>query len=217
MNRKQADADFLASLVGDLAPVRPVRLARVVASAIAVQAGTLMATVFATGVTVGGVGRFSDPVFLALLAILGAAAASSVGATARLAIPGRVVDARVRIGLFLLPVALAFAIAVASPWGGTWSGVTAVLVEGLGCTRETILMAVPAWLAGVVYLRRLAPLEPLAVGLFNASAALFGSALVVQMACEACDSWHLALSHYAPILLAAWIGGLLSAPMLRTR
>ncbi len=217
MNHKQAETDLLASLVGDLAPVRPVRLTHTIATVLVVQAAAILAAAVATGAAVRGVERFSDPVFLVLLAILVVAAVLSVAATSRLAIPGRVVDARVRVALFLLPVALAVLLAVTSPWGGTWSGLSAVLVEGLGCTRATILVATPAWLGGIAVLRRLAPLEPLAVGLFNASAALFGSALVVQMACEACDSWHLALSHYAPVLLAAWLGGLLSVPLLRSR
>lgn len=217
MSGSKAHADLLGSLVDDLAPVRPVRLSRTIAAVLAVQAAAILATAFALGAGVSATERLSDPMFLSLLAILGLAAAASAAATVRLAIPGRVVDSRVRIVLFALPVALALAIAVTSPWGGTWNGLSAVLLEGLGCTRTTIVVAVPAWLAAVAVLRRLAPLDPLAVGMFAASASLFGSALVVQMACKSCDSWHLALAHYAPILVAAWLGGLLSVPMLRRR
>jgi hypothetical protein len=38
--------------------------------------------------------------------------------------------------------------------------------------------------------------------------------LFVQMACPSCESWHLAVSHYSPIVVAAWIGAILSVPVL---
>ena len=40
------------------------------------------------------------------------------------------------------------------------------------------------------------------------------AALVVQMACPSCDSWHLAISHYVPLLIAAWIAAMLSPMVL---
>jgi hypothetical protein len=73
---------------------------------------------------------------------------------------------------------------------------------------------VPAWLAGLLYVRRLGPLDPLRTGLFCGSTALLSAALVVQMACPSCDSWHLAIAHYAPIVVAAWLAAVLSPLIL---
>jgi hypothetical protein len=67
-----------------------------------------------------------------------------------------------------------------------------------------------------LYLRRLGPLDPLRVGLFCGSSALFLAAVVVQMACPNCDSWHLALSHYVPLLVAAWVAAILSPIFLHS-
>ena len=124
-------------------------------------------------------------------------------------------SAAVRALLVALPFVVAMLLAILSPWGGTWKGFAAVFLEGFGCTRNTLVVAAPAWLASLLWLRRLAPLEPLRVGLFSASSSLLVAALAVQMACPSCDSWHMALSHYAPVLVAAWVAALLSPLVLR--
>jgi len=207
--------DLVASLVGDLAPVQPVRLGRTISIALLLEAATVALTAWVLGRQVTGIERLADPMFVGLLLVLASGAIASAAAMAKLSIPGRVVAVGTRVGVLAVPVVIAAVVVVLSPWGGTWKGLAAVCVEGFGCTRNTVMIAAPAWLAGTLYLRRLAPLDPFGVGLFSACAALLLSALAVQMACASCDSWHLAVSHYAPILLAALAAALLSVPILR--
>jgi hypothetical protein len=215
--KPSAPADLVASLVGDLAPVQPVRLARTIAVALLLEAVTVALTAWAIGAQVTGAQRLADPMFVGLLLVLASGAVTSAITMATLSIPGRVVAAGTRIGVLAVPVVVAAVVLAISPWGGTWKGLAAVCVEGFGCTRNTLTIAAPAWLVATLYLRRLAPLDPFGVGLFSACAALLMSALAVQMACPSCDSWHLAVSHYAPILLAALAGALASVPLLRMR
>jgi hypothetical protein len=210
-------ADLVAALVGDLAPVQPVRLARTISVALVLEAGTVLLTAWLLGAQVTGAERLADPMFVGLLLILASGAVASAITMAKLSIPGRIVAAGTRVGVLAVPVLVAALVVAISPWGGTWKGLAAVCVEGFGCTRNTVMIAAPAWLVGTFYLRRLAPLDPFGVGLFSACAALLLSALAVQMACPSCDSWHLAVSHYAPILLAALAAALLSIPILRLR
>jgi hypothetical protein len=205
---------LVASLVGDLAPVRPVRAGRMVAAAFLVEVAAVLVTAWMLGAHAAGMERVSDPAFAALLGALAAGAAASAAAMTRLAIPGSAVSPVWRAAVLALPLVVAALLAAFSPWGGTWKGFFAVVFEGFGCTKTTLLVAAPAWIAGLLFLRRLAPLDPLRVGLFSASSALLTAALVVQMACANCDSWHMAISHYVPILLAAWIGAMLSPLVL---
>jgi hypothetical protein len=207
--------DLVGALVADLRPVRPVHLVREILVALALEVVVVLVTAWLIGARVSGTERLADPRFLALLVSLAAGATASAVAMTTLAIPGRSVPGRVRGLLVAFPVVVALTIAVLSPWGGTWKGFAAVLVEGFGCTRNTLVVAAPAWLAACLYLRRLAPLDPLRVGLFSASSALLIAAFAVQMACASCDSWHMAISHYAPVLLAAWAAALVSPLVLR--
>lgn len=209
--------DLIAALLGDLAPVQPVRLARTIVVALVLEAATVGLTSWVLGAHATGIERLADPTFVALLMVLASGAIASATAMAKLSVPGRVVAAGTRIAVLAVPVVVAAVVLTLSPWGGTWKGLAAVCVEGFGCTRNTVMIAAPAWLAGTLYLRRLAPLDPFGVGLFSACAALLLSALAVQMSCPSCDSWHLAVSHYAPILLAALAAALLSVPILRLR
>lgn len=216
--RKPSSADpddLIGALVADLEPVRPVRIVREIAVSLVLEIVVVLSTAWLIGARVSGVERLHDPTFLALLAALAAGALASVAAMATLAIPGRTVAPLARAALVALPLVIAMLLAVLSPWGGTWTGFAAVLYEGFGCTRTTLVVAAPAWLASLLYLRRLAPLDPLRVGLFSGSSALLIASLAVQMACESCDSWHLAISHYAPLLLAAWLAAALSPLVLR--
>jgi hypothetical protein len=207
-------ADLIAGLVRDLEAVRPVRLAGMAATAVAIEVTTVLVTAWFAGARPAAIERLSDPMFLALLALLGAGALASVVTMAKLSVPGRVVAGGVRVALLVLPLVLALGIVAVSPWGSSFSGVASVFLAGAGCTRNTILIATPAWIAGLLYLRGFGSLDPFGTGLFASSAALFASALVVQMACPNCESWHLAVSHYSPILVASWVAALLSIPVL---
>lgn len=209
------ESTLASALVDDLVPVTPLRLAREIGICVVAQVSAVLAAAWMLGVRPAAVERLGDPVFLVLLAVLAAGAVASVVTMASLAVPGRVVEALPRLVVVVLPVVLAFAVAVLSPWGGTWKGALAVLVEGFGCTRHTLVVAAPAWLAGLWMLRRLGSLDAFGTGLFASCAALLWSALAVQMACPSCDSWHLAMSHYLPIVVAAWGAAVLSVPVLR--
>jgi len=211
-----APSDLFDRLVGELEPVRPVRLARIAVAAAALEVAAVAATALLSGVRFRGLERVDDPMFLGLLAMLAAGALAGAATMAWLSIPGRSVNPVVRVAVLALPLVLALLAVAISPWGGTWTGFAAVVVEGFHCTSHTLLIALPAWIAGLLFLRRLAPMDAQGVGLFASSTALLTSAVVVQMACPNCDSWHLALSHYSPILVAAWLGAM-AAPLVLHR
>jgi hypothetical protein len=214
---KTSPSDLVGVLVADLRPVRPVRMLRTVAVVLAVQAAVVAATAWILGVQMVALERLADPSFLALLAALAIGAGAGAVAMTALSIPGRSVPVAWRMFVLSLPLLLAVVVAGLSPWGGTWKGFAAVLIEGFGCTRSTLLVATPAWVAGLLLLRRLGPLDATSVGLFAGSSALLSAALVVQMTCPSCDAWHLAVAHYLPILVAAWIAALLSPLLLRPK
>ncbi len=207
--------DLVTELVADLEPVRPVRMLAAIAQALALEVAVVLVTAWLLGARMAGSGRLADPSFVMLLVTLATGGVLSAVAMTALAIPGRGLTPAWRGLVLALPLLLALAIVALSPWGGSFHGIVAVFVEGFGCTTNTLVIALPAWLAGLVMLRRLRPLDPLRTGLFASFAALFASATVVQMVCPNCDSWHLAVSHYVPILLAAWAGALLSPLLLR--
>ncbi len=207
--------DFVAGLVADLEPVKPVRLVTAVALALALEILLAVVAGLAMGLPTKGFARLADPVFLGFVLLLAAGAGAGAVATAALAIPGRVVGGAWRAAVIFLPLLLAVVVVAFSPWGGTWKGFWMVLVEGIRCTEHTLEVALPGWIAGLLLLRRLGPLDPVRVGLFAAASALLTSAIVVQLACPSCDSWHLALTHYLPVLFAAWAAGLLSSFVLR--
>jgi len=209
-------ADLLSSLVEDLVPVRPVRRRREIVLALLLEIAVVAATAWLLGARMVGLERLADPAFAGLLVVLAAGAGASAAAMTTLSIPGRSVSAGWRLPVLLLPLVVAALLVAFSPWGGTWKGFVAVVVEGFGCTRNTLLVATPAWIAGLLFLRRLSPLDCLGVGLFSASSALLTAALIVQMACPHCDSWHLAISHYVPILVAVWLAAMLSPLLLAT-
>lgn len=198
-------ADALTDrLVAGLTPVAPIRRRLLVASIVAVQVAVAAAAVVVTGLDAGRAARLLDPAFVALALALAAGAVVSANAVADASIPGRGPAPWVGRTLVALPLLLAASIVAISPWGGTWKGALAVLVEGFGCTRTTLLVAAPVWLAALMLLGRTVPLDPLRVGLFAGFSSLLTGAFVVQLECPVCDSYHLALCHYAPLLLAAW-------------
>jgi len=206
--------DFIGGLVSGLEPVRPARAGRMIALALLVEVCVVAAAAWMRGLHMVDHGRIADPAFAGLVAILAAGAAASAATMATLSFPGRTMPPAVRTFVLALPPAIAVLLVAFSPWGGSFHGFVAVVVEGFGCTRNTIIVATPAWIAGLLLLRRLAPLDPLRVGLFTASSALLTAALAVQMACPNCDSWHMALSHYVPLLVAAWVAAMLSPLVL---
>lgn len=215
-SRTSSNRDLIEALIQDLKPVAPVRLVREILRAALIQLSVVALEMLLTGWHLAGSERLNDPAFLGLLLALLLGAATSAVTMSRLSIPGRGASSAIRTGVLVLPLLLAGFVVAVSPWGGSWSGLTAVLVEGFGCTRSTILMAAPAWLAGLASLRRLRPLDPLRVGLFCATTALLLAAVAVQMSCPSCDSWHLALSHYVPLLVAAWVAAMVSPLFLKT-
>jgi hypothetical protein len=209
--------DLVGQLVADLRPVRPVRVGRMVACAVLLEIVVVRTVAWLFGFHMVATERVFDPAFAGLLVALASGAVASAVAMTMLAVPGRTVSSAARAFVLAVPPALALVVVVFSPWGGSFDGVVAVLLAGFGCTKNTLIVATPAWIASLLLLRRLAPLDPLRVGLFSACSALLAGALFVQMACPNCDSWHLAISHYVPLLLAAWIGAMLSPLVLSRR
>jgi hypothetical protein len=212
--RNAGAADLISGLVHDLEAVRPVRLVRMASVVMAIEVAAVFLTAWFVGARPAATERLADPMFLVLVALLAGGALASMVTMAKLSVPGRVVASGVRLVLVALPLVLALGVVAISPWGGSFSGFASVFLAGAGCTRNTIVVAVPAWVAGLLYLRGFGCLDRFGTGLFASSAALLASALVVQMACPNCESWHLAVSHYSPILVAAWVGALLSVPVL---
>ena len=208
MSARRSPADVVDSLVSNLAPVRPVRIVPAIVAAAAIEIGVVAVMILLLGIRIADPARLLDPAFAALLAVLAGSAAASIVAMTAVSIPGRAPSRASRLAIVAVPPLLASVVLAMSPWGATTGAFTAVLVEGFGCTKNTLVVAAPAWLAALLYLRRLAPLDPVRTGLFAAFSALLVSALVVQMACPQCESWHLAMSHYLPLLLAAWAGAL---------
>src|SRR6266849_2248694 len=102
-----AAASLVDLLVGDLAPVRPVRLVRTIMMAIVVEAAVVLGCAWLLGARIVAVERLDDPVFAGLVLALAAGAAASAVAMTSLSIPGREVSASSRIALLGLPLVLA--------------------------------------------------------------------------------------------------------------
>src|SRR5512140_2902895 len=125
-----APSDLVGRLVDDLAAVRPVRLARTIALAIALEVVIVGLGAWTLGARVTGVERLADPMPVGPLVALPAGAGARAAALATLSIPGRTVTTGIRAAVVALPLALVVFIVALSPWGGTWKGFSAVFIEG---------------------------------------------------------------------------------------
>lgn len=82
------------------------------------------------------------------------------------------------------------------------------------CRNEVLLYGVPALVAGLCLLRRLAPLRRAWTGVVVGAAAAAIPALLMQVACMYVPE-HILLSHLAPIALVAALGACLGPLVLR--
>lgn len=207
-------AEFRERLVADLTPVRPVRLRRVVAAALAIQFGFVFVLAALIGVPPAALARLAEPPFAVMLATLALAAGLSATLAARLSVPGRFVSPALSAATLGVPVVLSVAVVLAAPWGAEWRGLLGHLSEGLHCTVEIVAVALLAWALSLSWLRRLAPLGSAMVGAFAAGTAMLQGALLIQMMCVEMDAYHLALSHLLPITAVALATAAVSGRLL---
>ena len=210
-----ASARLAETLVADLRPVTPVRTAVVVAVLLALHLGAVLAGGLWLGVGMEGLARLADPPFALTCAVLMAVALSATVLAAHASIPGRSETLAPGWGLVASVALLVAAVVVLEPWGATWLGFSAHMRAGWGCTREIASIAAPLWALTVLVLARLAPLRAKWVGLLAGMAALSQGAVALQFACPVGDAYHLALTHYLPVLLLSASSVGFSAPLLR--
>lgn len=198
---------LIDSLVADLVPVRPVRLARMYVLTLCAQLLFVATAALFVGASSPALAKTSAVFFGALVALLAAGAFAAAVAAMRLSIPGRHVSDAYTLAVLCVPLLLSAAVVVAALWGAEWTGFAAHVGGGMPCTTETVKLAVPAWIVSLLLLRTLAPLSPLRVGILaTVSASLLG-AVVVQLSCANGDAYHLAISHYLPVVVAGLAGG----------
>jgi hypothetical protein len=210
-----SQASLIEALVADLKSVRPVRLAGAYALALAMQFGFVAIAALLMGIDpVALIPMFSGPMG-ALLVVLVAGAVSCGLVAVRMSVPGRYVSPYVTGGLALLPIVLSVLVFAVSSSMPDWDHYVAHFVGGLGCLGATLKMALPAWVLSILLLRRLAPIGPTAVGLFAGLTALLQGALLVQLTCPITEPFHLALTHYAPLIFIAAVASAASGWLLR--
>lgn len=84
------------------------------------------------------------------------------------------------------------------------------------CNLEVLLYSIPLSLSGLVVLRRMLPLSPIADGAWVGVAAGLIPAYLMQFACMH-EPWHIVYHHLAPIVGSALIGAPLGYLLLRSR
>ena len=211
---RDSDA-FIAELVGDLKPVRPLKFALGFGYVFVALAATLLATLAAFGsrkdIATGAI----DPVLVVsagLFLVLGLASAATV-----------IVMARPRVGSShdewhwagamagLLPLAATCAIA-----SGRGNGVNVGWAsQGLGCAMMGSLLALITYAALVVWLRRGAPTSLEQAGLLTGVAAgCFGS-FAFSFHCPSNDFVHIGIWHSFVVLIGACFGRFATPPLIR--
>jgi hypothetical protein len=116
---------------------------------------------------------------------------------------------------------IALALGLLSLWAGTYVyglGDPALAPSMLGkrplCFAEVLLYGFPVLLAGLLLLRRLAPLDRIRSGLVVGAAAGAIPGLLMQLACLYIPS-HILMFHIGPALALALVGSLLGPLVLR--
>ncbi len=213
--REKKNASLIDELVADLSPVRPVRLASAYAAALALQFGFVALAAAWMGIAPSAlVPMVQGPMGL-LLGVLVISAAACGLLAVRMSIPGRYVSPLATAGLASVPLLLAALVFLVSPSMPDWARYRANFFAGLACLVETTKLALPAWILSILLLRRLAPLGPTAVGLFAGLTALLQGAILVQVVCPQTEPFHLALSHYAPLIVVSVLASGVSGWLLR--
>jgi hypothetical protein len=201
MSRAPRDSSLVDRLVADLEPVRAVRLGAVYGWALVLEFVVIAVVAAVTGMGRAHLAQMADPATLAVVVVLGLGSCLAALTAARLSLPGRVVSDPLRGLLLATPLLLAAAIVLVAPWGGGWRGFLGELAAGMPCMAHLVLLALPLWTVLLLFLRRLAPLDPGPIGVFTGLSAMLQGAILLQLTCPAHDAWHLALTHYVPILV----------------
>lgn len=209
--------NLIDAMVRDLRPVRPVRIAPVLALLLAVEAVVLATGTGCAGIRADIWERLRDPRYLAFIAVLVTAAAGSAWAALRLSVPGREPPGRAVVGLLLLPSLAAAAAVALLPWGGSWTGIGPTMGACWHCISFTAATAFVPWLVVMATVSRLAPLRPARVGILAGLSAFALGALGTELHCDARDGYHLALGHYLPVVGMALVTSVFVARVLRMR
>ncbi len=207
--------NLIDSLVGDLDPVRPMR----VWSGLALFGAAVLATVVMVAAVYGlrgdiAVGRF-EPLFLfsnGLFLLLGIASALTVISMSMPQVGSHHQGWKwAAATTCLLPVTAAIAlISRTAPMPAQWVSheESSCLAAGVGLGLLTAVMLV-AWL------RRGAPIRPERAGLLVGIAAGSIGILAAAIHCPSNSVYHIGLWHTAPILISALIGWLLVPRLIR--
>lgn len=213
-SRQSSPQSLIDELVADLRPVRPVRLAGAYTMALALQFVFVAVAAWFMGVSFDALlPMFTGPMGAVLLLLVASSVSCGLVAV-RMSIPGRYVSPWALVACALAPLALAALVFAVTPMPD-WGHFVTHFVEGLTCLKHTLIVATPAWILSILFLRRLAPVGPTAVGLFAGLTALLQGALLVQVLCPMAEPFHLALTHYTPLLVVAGMASALSGTLLR--
>ncbi len=199
---------LVARLAGDLEPVRAVpplhrQMLAVTANwagSAAVVAGWLGLQPLAV-LARGGI----STTFAWVLALVGFAGLT-LGLACR--IPGRERLALSAAGAIALGVLVVSAVGLALPGFVADAG---TLGEGLNCVGQSLLLAIPSGLLGMVFALRGAPWRPRVAGLGLTIGAASLGALLVHLSCPSPSPWHWWLAHALVPLAVGVLVGLLVA------
>ncbi|MBC8293017.1 MAG: DUF1109 family protein [Proteobacteria bacterium] len=191
------------ALAAGLEPVRPARPALMYLVCLFAGAVSVACTLSLMGGRADLSERLASGSFLGLAGVLMVASVVTPLLAVRLGFPGRQVNGRLAGGLAALPALLAVAVCLLLPWN-PGSDPSTALVGGLStCSMGIVMAAAVPWLATLVVLASLAPLDAEWAGLLAGLGALFAGALSFHFVCPSTNSFHLATAHYMPLLLAA--------------
>ncbi len=217
MDKQTETRELVNRLVGDLQPVKPLRLARLYAACLLVQLGVGFVASWYLGFRADLTERLDDASFLIIVGSLVLSAAVCTIVAARSAVPGLGVKRGISAALVMVPLILAASVALSSPWGGVWQGWAVLLKGGHMCMQKIALVAVLPWFIMLAVLRKAAPLREYATGMFIGLASFLIGATVVELACDVTDHYHLMFAHYLPVTLGAVVVASISAAALRSR
>lgn len=193
---------LVTRLVADVHPVRRVWPPVLRLTAWTTLAGLIMGAFTLRSHLPGLEGRLFEPLFAAQIASLAIAAVWCCWLALRAGVPGReprAPELLATMPLLGLPALLALGQApeaIGDPRVFVWAGLT--------CTPVTFGLAAIPWIAGLVALRRAAPVSPRIAAALAGAAALLAAAAAVRAVCPLGDArWHLLAWHLLPVAVGA--------------
>lgn len=210
MNR--VNSPLIASLVDDLAPVRPLKRGYGIALVAVATATTVVGVALLEGLWMGAA-RADAPFFVAnlLLLVLGTAAAASVVSMASPRVGNQ--HEAPRMGVAMAATVPAAAIITALMGDGL--SVIARDPYGLTCALASLASAVVVAAALLLWLRRGAPVSLHAAGTHLGIAATALGSAAYGLSCPLDHIGHLGIWHFAPVAVGALVGRLAVPPLLR--